>query len=38
MAAWERDADLFQALDYRLVQNTFVTMFWSRPLLEDTVG
>ena len=37
MAVWERDADLSQALDHRLVHNTFVTMFWSRPLLDETV-
>lgn len=37
MAAWDRDADLSRALDYRLVHNTFVTMFWRRSLLDDAV-
>ena len=37
MAIWERDSDLSQALDYRLVRDTFVTMFWKRSILDDTV-
>src|SRR5690242_16474320 len=37
MAMWERDSDLSQALDYRLVHNTFVTMFWRKFILDDAV-
>jgi len=37
MAIWERDSDLSHALDYRLVHNTFVTMFWKKSILDDTV-
>jgi len=33
MAIWDR----FDAVDYRLVRNTFVTMFWKRSILDDTV-
>lgn len=37
MVAWDRDAELSHAVDYRLVHNTFVTMFWQQSLLDDTV-
>jgi hypothetical protein len=37
MATWERDSDLHGALDYRIVHITFVTMFWKRSILDDTV-
>lgn len=36
MASWDRDAELSDAVDYRLVHNTFVTLFWQRSLLDDT--
>ena len=37
MASWDRAAELAHAVDYRLVHNTFVTMFWQRSLLDDTI-
>ena len=38
MATWDADARTAQAVDFRLVQNTFVTMFWRTSLLDDTLG
>ena len=37
MATWDADAETTQPVDYRLAQNTFVTMFWSSQLLDETV-
>lgn len=37
MATWDADADITHAVDFRLVQNTFVTMFWSSSLLDENV-
>lgn len=37
MAPWDTHAELSHSVDYRLVQNTFVTMFWQQFLLDDTV-
>ena len=33
---WNTDGDLDAQLDYRLVQHSFVTMFWRRELLDET--
>lgn len=38
MAIWDADAETNHPLDYRLVHNTFVTMFWRAALLDETVG
>ena len=37
MAAWDVDAERTHPVDFRLVHNTFVTMFWRSSLLEETV-
>jgi RNAse (barnase) inhibitor barstar len=37
VATWEPDAETTNAVDYRLVHNTFVTMFWRPSLLDETV-
>ena len=37
VATWDADAPTTQAVDYRLVQSTFVTMFWHTELLDQTV-
>lgn len=36
MASWDRDAELSDEVDYQLVHNTFVTLFWQRSVLDDT--
>jgi hypothetical protein len=38
MAAFEPDADLTHPLDYRLVHNSFVTLFWDREVLDETTS
>jgi hypothetical protein len=38
VATWDAEAETSHALDFRLVQNTFVTMFWRASLLDETVG
>ena len=38
MAAWEFDAETTQQVDFRLVHNTFVTMFWQSSLLDETAN
>lgn len=37
VATWGADAETTHRLDFRLVQNTFVTMFWRPSLLDETV-
>ena len=37
MASWDTDAETPHPLDFRLVHNTFVTMFWRASLLDETV-
>lgn len=37
MATWDVDAETTHPLDFRLVQNTFVTMFWKPSMLEETL-
>ena len=38
VATWDADAETTHPVDFRLVHNTFVTMFWRSSLLEETVG
>ena len=38
MASWEADAETTHPVDFRLVRNSFVTMFWKPSLLDQTVG
>lgn len=38
MATWDAAAKRTHPIDFRLVHNTFVTMFWRPALLDDTVG
>jgi len=38
VATWDLDAETTDAVDFRLVHNTFVTMFWRSSLLDETVG
>jgi RNAse (barnase) inhibitor barstar len=35
---WDADAETTHPVDFRLVHNTFVTMFWRSSLLDETVG
>jgi len=37
VATWDADAEVDHPLDFRLVHNSFVTMFWRLSLLEETV-
>jgi Barstar (barnase inhibitor) len=37
VAIWDADAETLHPVDYRLVKNTFVTMFWRRSILDETV-
>lgn len=37
VANWDQDAEATHPVDYRLVHNTFVTMFWQTSLLDETV-
>jgi hypothetical protein len=37
VAAWDRDAETTHPVDFRLVQNTFVTLFWQSALLDETI-
>jgi len=38
VATWDAEAETTHPLDFRLVHNTFVTMFWRSSLLDETVG
>jgi len=38
VSAFDPQSDLHHDLAYRLLANTFVTMFWRRALLEDTTA
>ncbi len=38
VATWDVDAETTHPVDFRLVQNTFITMFWLPSLLDETVG
>ncbi len=38
VATWDADAQTTHPVDFRLVHNTFVTMFWRSSLLDETVG
>lgn len=38
VATWDADAETTHPVDFRLVHNTFVTMFWRSSLLDETVG
>ena len=38
VATWDVDAETTHPVDFRLVHNTFVTMFWRSSLLDETVG
>jgi hypothetical protein len=37
VAAWDLEAETTHPVDFRLVHNTFVTMFWRSSLLDETV-
>jgi hypothetical protein len=37
VASWDADAETTRPVDFRLVHNTFVTMFWRSSLLDETV-
>jgi RNAse (barnase) inhibitor barstar len=37
VATWDPDAEITHPVDFRLVHNTFVTMFWRSPLLDETI-
>lgn len=37
MATWDADDEMTHVVDFNLVQNTFVTMFWRPTLLDQTV-
>jgi hypothetical protein len=37
VASWNTDAETSHPVDYRLVHNTFVTMFWQPSILDETV-
>jgi hypothetical protein len=36
VAAWDSDAD--QLVDYQMVHSSFVTLFWRKSILEETLG
>jgi RNAse (barnase) inhibitor barstar len=38
VATWDADAEKTHPVDFRLVHNTFVTMFWRSSLLNETIG
>jgi len=38
MATWDADAETTRPVDFRLVQTSFIAMFWRPALLEDTLG
>ena len=38
MATWDVEAGATHPLDFRLVHDSFVTMFWRSSLLDETVG
>jgi hypothetical protein len=37
VASWDADAETTRPIDFCLVHNTFVTMFWRSSLLDETV-
>lgn len=37
MAAWDSDAETTHPVDFRLVHNPFVTMYWRSSLLDETI-
>jgi hypothetical protein len=37
VASWNADAETEHPVDFRLVHNTFVTMFWRSSILDETV-
>jgi RNAse (barnase) inhibitor barstar len=37
VAIWDRDFEADSSVDFRLVHNTFVTMFWRSELLDETI-
>jgi hypothetical protein len=37
VATWDADAETTHPVDFRLVRNTFVTMFWRSSLLDETI-
>jgi Barstar (barnase inhibitor) len=37
VAAWDPDAEITHPVDFRLVHNTFVTMYWRSSLLDETI-
>lgn len=37
MATWDTDAETSHPVDFRLVHNTFVTMFWQMAVLDQAV-
>jgi hypothetical protein len=37
VATWDADAETTHPVDFRLVHDTFVTMFWRSRLLDETV-
>lgn len=37
VAAWDPDAETMHPVDFRLVHNTFVTMYWRSSLLDETI-
>jgi hypothetical protein len=38
VATWNADAEATHPVDFRLVKNTFVTMFWRSTLLDETIS
>lgn len=38
MATWDTDAATTHPLDFRLVHDSFVTLFWRSTLLDETVA
>lgn len=38
MVAWDPDAETLHPVDFRLVHNTFVTMYWRTSLLDETTA
>ena len=38
VATWDAEAETTHPIDFRLVHNSFVTMFWRSSLLGETVG
>jgi hypothetical protein len=38
VAAWDPNAETTHPVDFRLVHNTFVTMYWRSSLVDETIG